>query len=280
MSSEDLKERLLARGSEGIAQMDAEDLMFYLEYLGGHQKQWKREVLLRLALHFTPRQALADHRGEAHNYTDFDPEKEPYQMITDYLRENHSFSDPDSKKIGQLLGQLWYDWSEDRGSLSGNKREALKSKLNREQNSRCKNCGVKLGDQKNSIAYRGDDHFKPIHSFSRPQMDGEIDHIEPVSQFGHNKPDNFQLLCRFCNQGKKRDVMMSLEDRLEIASQKPENIEPVKRRSIFYEVTSQYRECAECSTEMSDVEMTIRKQFEQGCLTTSNLEMVCINCIL
>ncbi len=280
MSSEEMVERLLAQDSNVVEQMDAEDLIFYLEYLGSHQKQWNREILLRLALHFTPIQALANHRGETHDYSDFNSEKEPYQMITDHLRENYSFSDSESKEIGQLFGQLWYDWIEERRSLTGSKREALENKLKREQNNKCNNCGVMLGDQQNSVAFSGDDPFKPIHSFTQPQMDGEIDHIEPVSQFGHNKPSNYQLLCRFCNQGKKNDVMMSLGDRLEIATQEPENVEAPTRRSIFYEVSSKHDTCAKCNTEVGEVEITIRKKFEQGCLTTSNLEAICAKCII
>lgn len=279
MSKDELVERLTAQSSGEVQQMDAEELLFYIEYLNGHQKQWKREALLRLAMHFTPRQALADHRGEPHDYTDFDSEKEPYQMITDYLRENHCISESDAKVIGQLLGQVWYDWFEERGNLTGRKREALKSKLKREQNNRCRNCGVKLGDQKNSLAFDGDDHFKPIHAFTPSQMEGEIDHIEPVSQFGGNKPDNFQLLCRFCNQGKKDDVMISLRDRLEIAYKKTDNIDPSTRRSLFYEVSSKYDECVRCGTEVGEVEITIRKQFKEGSLTASNLQMVCAECI-
>jgi 5-methylcytosine-specific restriction endonuclease McrA len=277
MTSEELLDHLLSSSSREI-DMDIEDLIFYLEYLGEHHNDWKRQTLLRLALHFTPKQALADHREEEHNFTDYDSEKEPYQMITEYIEENYSFTRSESQRIGQIFGQVWYEWTEERKSLSQKKREALESKLKREQNNRCNNCGVKLGNQKNSVAYEGD-KFKPIHEFTSPQMDGELDHIEPVSQFGHNKSDNFQLLCRFCNQGKKDDVTISLRDRLKIATQQPEDVDPSDRRSIFFEVTSNYDACARCNTDVENIELVVRKEFNESCLTTSNLEAVCADCI-
>jgi hypothetical protein len=279
MTPDEIVHRLISDDLRDIEQIEADDLIFYLEYLGGQERQWKREVLLRLALHFTPKQALARYRDEDHDYTDYHSDKEPYQMIIQYIENNCNFSESESKKVGEIFGGLWYAWVEERKNINKKKRKALKSKLKREQNNRCNNCGVKLGDEKNSAAYNEEDHFKPIHEFVHPQMDGELDHKEPVSQFGQNDSGNFQLLCRFCNQGKKDDIAISIDDRLSIATKDPSDVDSSLRRSLFYEVTSDCSECTQCGNQIAETELTIQMKSSSGCLTTSSLQAVCVDCL-
>jgi 5-methylcytosine-specific restriction endonuclease McrA len=279
MQASDVVSLLLAPEEINLDQYSDEDLSKFLRYLEVRQTERTREILLRVAIHFTPQQALAKLQGNTISSNAYSEEKEPYQMIITYVSNNFDLSEKESKRLGYRLGRIWKNWQaeRDKSTINIGKNE-LKQRLSKRQKNRCKNCGAQFERSDNSVLYTNNDGYKPVSEFTEQQYKKELDHVEPLSKFGSDEIDNLQLLCRFCNQGKKDDTGFSLDDRLEIASKDIIAVSASKRRTLFFEATASKTQCERCGKSVDSVEMTVRKQNENGCFASSNLEMVCVDC--
>jgi len=273
MSEEEI-EHLLSNLGKPLNDYSPTELEALEEFLLTDRKHRARAAVLGLALHITPQQALEKEREGKDAVGPFDSELEPYQMIRKHLRENCEFDEDAARDIGNKLGQIWRDWFEDDRSIPN--ASVIKSKLKNDQNSRCANCKVRLDNEHKAASFQNNDQFKPLHQFKRNQTDAELDHIEPLSQFGGNTPSNFQVLCRFCNQGKGKAKHIPIINQLEKSTQSIRKIDPGYRREIFYAVTANAEVCSECGNKAA--ELTIRQKQDDGCYTVSNLKTVCVNC--
>jgi len=280
MSDQEVISRLLYPEEFGIDQYSDEDLSVFAQYLGIRQTEQTREILLRLTAHFTPQQALAKLQNESVEAEPYDSDKEPYQMIYSYVLNNFSLSENAARELSYKLGHIWKNWQVERGFATlGISKTKLKERLSKQQNNRCMNCGARFERSENSIPFEKGDIYKPVSEFTDLQYEKELDHAEPISKLGANEVNNFQLLCRFCNQGKSDDSGFSLEDRLEFASKDIKNIPASKRRALFFESTASKTECQSCGDSIKSREMTIRKKYQNGCFAGSNIEMLCVDCV-
>ncbi len=271
---EDEIEHLLSDLGKPLDDYSPTELESLETFLLADRKHRARAAVLGIALHFTPQQALEKERGVKDAVGPFDDRLEPYQMIRKHLIENYDFDEDTANDIGNKLGQIWRDWFEDDRSVPN--ASVIKSKLKNNQNSRCANCNVKLDNEDKAASFQNDDPFKPLHKFKRNQTTAELDHVEPLSQFGGNTPSNFQVLCRFCNQGKGKAKHIPVINQLEKSTQPIEKIDSGYRREIFYAVTANAEVCSECGG--NTAELTIRQKQSDGCYAVSNLKMVCVNC--
>ncbi|NEU59171.1 HNH endonuclease [Halorussus sp. MSC15.2] len=275
MSGDEVFSRLHEKLGGDLVDYSVDDLAAFDRYLSLTDHQRVRESVLRIAAHLTPRDALAKHNGEALVSGQFDEEDEPYEMIIEYLEQDFDLEKPLAKSLGQNLGRLWDDWDESSRSISYS--DTIKKKLLKEQSNRCENCNVRIGSENNSKSFENRDKYKPIHEYSQKQTAPELDHIEPLSHFGDNSLDNFQVLCRFCNQGKGNKKSVDIVDQVELATSPIEDIDRAHRRRIFFAVTADTEECARCGDMRK--ELTIRKENPLGCYIVSNLQPVCVECV-
>lgn len=275
MSSEDIFSRFYDNLGSDLDDYEVEDLAAFDRFLSISDLQRVRESVLRLAAYLTPRDALAKHQGEDPTGGRFGSEREPYEMITTYLKEDFNLDDELATSLGQNLGKLWDDWDESSRSISYS--DEIRSKLRKDQSNRCKNCNVRLGSEQNSTAFTNDDPYKPIHEYSEQQTSPELDHIEPLSHLGNNSIENFQVLCRFCNQGKNNKRQVDIVDQLEFATTKVEGMKRSHRRKMFFAATAGVEECERCGDTRE--ELTVRKQNASGCYIVPNLEAVCVDCV-
>jgi hypothetical protein len=273
MAEEEI-EHLISNLGKTLDDYSPTELNSIEEFLFADQKHRARDAVLGIALHLTPQQALEKERGVEDPVGPFDSKLEPYQIIRKHLIENYEFDKDTARDIGDKLGQIWRDWFEDDRSMPN--ASVIKSKLKNDQRNRCANCNVKLEDEYQAASFVNDDQFKPLHQFKRSQTTAELDHIEPLSQFGRNNPSNFQVLCRFCNQGKGDSKNISILEQLEKSERPIKLIDPEYRREMFYAVTANTEVCSECGNKA--VELTIRDNNHNGCYTVSNLKTVCVNC--
>lgn len=252
-----------------------EDLAAFNRYLSVSDLQRVRDSVLRLAAYLTPKDALAKHNEEVITGDRFDREDEPYEMIIVYLKEDLNLDEELAKSLGQNLGKLWEDWDVDSRNVSHS--DTIKNKLQKDQRNRCSNCNVRLGNESNSTSFIHEDEYKPIHKYTHQQTKPELDHVEPLSHFGDNSINNFQVLCRFCNRGKSNKKAVDIVKQLEHATAPIEQIDRAHRRRMFFAATTDERECTRCGDTRS--ELTVRKENTSGCYIVPNLEPVCIKCI-
>lgn len=271
---EEILAHLALDGGETIPDFSGEDLEKFEIYLSKNKKHRTRAVVLGLAVHFTPNQALAHKLGEDSTEGPYNDETEPYKMIEEYLLLNFDAEEATARNVAQKLGKLWEDWINDDRYISYE--EKMKKKLRKDQNNQCKNCNVKLEDEEACESYQQEDKLKPIHRFSREQTAIELDHIEPLSYFGNHSIANLQLLCRFCNQGKGNRSHVPITKQIEHASTSIEEIPESHRRQMFYAVTEGIDACVKCGD--INEELTVELINQHGCYVLSNLKAICVEC--
>jgi hypothetical protein len=271
---QEVLDRLASEAGDGSPDFSIDDLSDFEDYLSKDKNHRIRAVILGLAVHFTPSQALASKFGNDPTTGPYDSDLEPYMMIYEYLLSEFNADEKTARRVAEKLGKLWDDWIEDGRYVSYE--DAIKKKLRDEQGNQCKNCNVKLDDEEASIAYQQEDHFKPIHEFSYQQTAIELDHIEPLSQFGNSDITNLQLLCRFCNQGKGNRIHVPISNQIEYAHAEISEIPESHRREMFYAVSGNTEACQMCGT--ISKELTLQLKNPEGCYVVSNLETVCVDC--
>jgi|AntRauTorcE11898_2_1112593.scaffolds.fasta_scaffold08039_2 5-methylcytosine-specific restriction endonuclease McrA len=271
---EAILDHLATEAGGAFPDFSTEDLEAFEEYLSKDKRHRVRSVMLGLAVHFTPHQALAQKLEDDSIEGPYDRDMEPYMMIEEYLTSNFEAEEATARTVAQELGKLWDNWLDDDRYISYE--DAIKKKLRQEQNNRCKNCNVKLEDEEASVSYQQEDELKPIHEFSREQTAIELDHIEPLSHLGNHKLINLQLLCRFCNQGKSNRVHVPIREQIEYAPIDIDEIPKSHRRQVFYAVTKSATACGVCGDK--NKELTMKFINNRGCFVVSNLEPICVEC--
>ena len=274
MNPREVIERLQEDLDRDISEFSSEDLTQFEDFLGIDANHKTRDVILGLMAHFTPEQALAEQNEEEARTSRFETETEPYVMIEEYLIEEFEIEDRLAKNFSQQLGKLWGDWFTEGRYISYS--DKITKKLRKDQQQRCANCHVKLEDEEGCKSYQEEDEFKPIHRFSEQQTEAELDHVEPLSQFGANDLRNLQVLCRFCNRGKSNSKHIPVLNQLDRAVGSVEDISQGYRRRVFFAVTAEYDSCQSCGSR--NTELTIQMKNQDGCYIVSNLEPICVDC--
>lgn len=229
------------------------------------------ELRLRLALHLSPREAIAYNPRRVETRS---------ELIRRFLEARHGRTSEEAEQLALDVARVLWAWDEKRESVTGYLRELL-----RRQGSRCANCRVELSEdtsfqvsEKPPITLRCCDAFKPYHHLPVELLSPEVDHIEPVSRFGRNTQDNLQALCRLCNFGK--GDRLGMDTRLEAkhsADAVCEIPHSLRAKMLYYVLVRDGRRCTLCG-DADGAELTIRKVHSDGGFLRSNLYCVCVGC--
>ncbi|WP_158056013.1 HNH endonuclease [Halorussus halophilus] len=255
--------RLLFGDRKDLKEIDDRDkehaIKKAIDVVGSEAQLNKKEIYefrLRLAMHLCPAEAI--------DYKKTNPLPR-HEIIRDYLTNELGYDRNIVDRLSRDLHNILDSWDAQRGTVAHQKDTLLT-----DQEYRCANCHISFRGTKftgDCIRELGPD--KPIP---------HIDHIEPVSSFGTNDPDNLQILCSFCNRGKGRGLGVDVKKEMKYAASNITDIPEKHRMEVYYYViNSNDSECAICGGK--DCFLTIRKVQDGGGFARSNLEAICLDCI-
>ncbi len=213
------------------------------------------EAQVRLALHFAPRAAL-----------EYDPSNPTPRHVlirkymVDVLGRRQEFAERASREIAVIVRNL----STSRSPVAHHREDLLRA-----QRGRCAHCGVLLWPEPRPV--RPNDPFKNYAVDLEEWLTPEVDHKMPITSLGTNKPENLQVLCRLCNQGKGDGFPLQTRDELRWCRHQPENADFAHRRRLLYWVLR--RDGLDGRFFPTEGEVSIRLVNEQGGLVRSNLEV-------
>ena len=226
------------------------------------------EVRLRLAMHFSPKEAI--------NFK-VDSDKVRWKLISKYLQEH------DLKKYTGEIENLSRDiakvldlWDVSRKTVTFNRPDLFPR-----QEWRCNHCKLQYPENwdrtKQIYSMFKNDLFKPY--IDEIDFQPEVDHIEPVSSLGRNEISNLHVLCRLCNQGKKEDFGIRAREEMKYAGLNINDIPKPYRWKMFYYVINRAKSiCGNCKE--SDNELGVRLIRENGLYVRTNLKAICFRCIV
>lgn len=225
---------ILEEREDNISEYSEDELSLIEEHLSIDRRYRIRSGLLGLVLHYSPKQAILKQKQDQDIPGPYDEELEPYEMIQNHLHKEFNIEEELAKKGGIYLGRVLDSWYSE-GRLSRNV-STIRASLKRKQGDRCANCRVLLDNEDKSVAFQNEDEFKPIHLFSEQQTSSELDHIEPISQFGGNTASNHQVICKFCNKVKGNQKHMPIINKqLEPAIKEINEIKKdFRRQNVLY----------------------------------------------
>lgn len=220
------------------------------------------EVRLRLALHLSPKAAIAYDRR---NVTP------RWRLIHEHLVESFSYPPESSEDLARSIARILDNWDEKREGVTAHRNFLL-----RRDGNRCQNCFAKFGDKKN-LTVISKDPYKPYYLAPEELLSPEVDHVEAVSALGTNDRANLQLLCRLCNSGKGDGLGLSVRQEAEFAGLEVNEASIFYRSSLVYWVIDRDgRRCDLCG--LADEELTIRPVVHGGGLVRSNMRSTCVIC--
>lgn len=199
-----------------------------------------------------------------------------------HYHSEHGICEEVSQNLSDRIFGLYDKWQVERESPS----ERQINHLMKIHKRICQHCKHNLIDSDSDSFDMGVmDFFKPYFwKDYRRELCPEIDHVIPVSQFGTNRESNFQLLCRFCNQGKKDGLLQNYISSLkkysfefENRKKPPSEILPLLRALAYYRIEADDGMCTDCGD--SEKPLTIRKIDERLLPTMTNTQTLCYDCV-
>lgn len=240
-----------------------------------YHEYYKYELRLRLAMHFSPIEAI--------NYDDTN-ENTRKELIVEHLKTFFKKTDDHANTLSNTIIKIFELWENPRKGVSQFKEELLKK-----QDYRCNHCHVKFKKEDNtykvSTIFKNDNY--KLYIYPKEKVIGEIenltvevDHIKPVSALGDNRIGNLQALCKLCNQAKSNLLTIKTINEIKYASYKIEKIKEEKpshiNRMLYFTILRANNKCEKCNCKYH--ELTMRKIVKNGPFTRSNLIAVCKTC--
>jgi 5-methylcytosine-specific restriction endonuclease McrA len=255
-----------------LKRFSLENLNEVLQMDGMAGKQGLLALKLRLALHFSPREAV---------YWDTTRTESRMEIVREHLIDNHNLEQVSADTLARSVVKTLKDWQSSRQKV----REHLDFLLEK-QNYKCACCNIELTDEyKDKLGEKVQsghifDPYKPIYDIKNDffYLDPEVDHIEPVSGFGLNNITNLQVLCRLCNQGKGDGLGFSIKKEHDNCYKELSDISWGHKAKMFYfRLEMDAFSCTECNS--STEELTIKPIREAGAFLLTNLKTVCVKCL-
>lgn len=238
---------------------------YLLKSKSEYDELYKYELKLRLALHFSPIDAIK---------FDISQSKSREELIEEYIVTNFKKDKIHAQRLSIVINQILKNWNKNRESIIQYREELLK-----EQNYKCNHCGVKLDivNSKYETVFINDKYKPYSKSNGYNYLYPEVDHIKPVSSIGDNSKTNLQVLCRLCNRAKSNILNIKVLDEVKYAGEKIEEIKTSHiHRMLYFTIERAKKQCENCLSK--DTELSIRKRFKDGSFTRSNLIAVCKTC--
>ena len=278
-------EKLLLIENDGL---DENNFLDELDYSFNHVRtlinsnneyhdQYKYELRLRLAMHFSPIDAI---KYDSHNsYT-------RSELIENHLIKFFKKNKTNANKLAIVISNILDNIEEKRDTVTKYREILLK-----QQDYKCNHCHVKFildnGKYRVNSSFKKDD-YKPYSYPSKKIIGGnieytvpEVDHIQPVSAMGSNGVHNLQVLCKLCNRAKSDLLTVKMLNELKYAAYSIDQIKIKKpthiHKMLYFTIHKANKKCKVCS---KNRELTMRKVIKEGPFIRSNLRAVCKNCAL
>ncbi len=278
-------ERLLLGENVDLTQYTYKnELEYSLDHVHGilnskdeYHEQYKYELRLRLAIHFSPIEAIK-----------YDPynDQTRLELISNHLQKYFNKNSNNANILSNTILDILDKWETKREPVTKYREQLLDKQKNK-----CNHCNVLFikDDKTNNFKVNSQfkkDKYKPYLYTKKELTDGyieycspEVDHIKPVSAMGDNNLNNLQVLCKLCNRAKSDILNVKTLDEIkyaaysidEILEEKPTHI----HKMLYFTIQKANRKCEVCSKKK---ELTIRKIIEKGAFTRSNLRAVCKLC--
>ena len=151
--------------------------------------------------------------------------------------------------------------------------------LLRRQDSKCAHCNHHFYN----IEVLKQDFFMPFFWYEE-ELNYEIDHVIPISQFGNNNLENLQALCKFCNRGKADGNPPHLSTIFQWCSYNNFNKKPPSKMLGFLRWLSYYRidydnrRCTRIGCQTPNSPLTLEIDDPSLPLTLNNVRTVCQSC--
>lgn len=278
-------ERLLLGENAHLSQNSFEnELEYSLEHVhdilntkNEYHEQYKYELRLRLAIHFSPLNAI--------KYDPFN-ENTREELISNHLQKYFNKNIENANLLAETIVDILEKWDNQRESVTKHRDMLLLR-----QDYRCNHCNALFKKDSKINLYRvftqfPEDKYKPYKYDKKESIEGyidylapEVDHIKPVSALGDNDLTNLQVLCKLCNRAKSdilnvktlNEIKFAALDISEILKEKPTHI----HKMLYFTIHKAKSKCERCSKKK---ELTIRKIISDGAFTRSNLQAVCKAC--
>lgn len=279
-------ERLLLGENVNLTQDNYKnELEYSLDHVHGilnskseYHEQYKYELRLRLAMHFSPIDAI--------KYDSFN-ENTRKELISNHLQKYFNKNIDNADQLAETIVNILEKWEETRESVTKYRDELLIK-----QNYKCNHCNVlfkkdpETNSYKVSSQFKGD-KYKPYSYQKKETTDGyidyltpEVDHIKPVSALGDNNLENLQVLCKLCNRAKSDILNVKTLDEIKFAAIKIDDILENKpthiHKMLYFTIHKAKKKCEQCNGEHK--ELTMRKIIQEGSFIRSNLQAVCQTC--
>jgi len=278
-------ERLLLGENVNLTQETyRNELEYSLEHVHGilnskneYHEQYKYELRLRLAMHFSPITAIKYDSLNDNTRT---------ELISNHLQKNFKKTFQNANELAETIVTILEKWDEKRESVTKYRDQLLK-----EQGYKCNHCNVLFKRDTESNSYKAisqfkKDKYKPYIYPKQETTDGyieylsaEVDHIKPVSALGDNDLKNLQVLCKLCNRAKSdilnvktlNEIKFAATDVDIILKEKPTHI----HKMLYFSIHKANNKCELCKKLK---ELTMRKILKEGPFIRSNLQAVCRTC--
>jgi 5-methylcytosine-specific restriction endonuclease McrA len=220
------------------------------------------ELRLRLALHLSPREAIAYNRSNP---------VPRWRLVREHLVATFGRTAEQSEALAREIAVILDNWDRQRMDV-GRHREFLL----RRDGPQCAMCRMRFFDPQ-AITLLARDEYKPYYTSPEELMSVEVDHIEAISTLGTNFVDNLQLLCRLCNAGKSDGLGVEARMEARHAGSAIADIPVTHRaRMLYYVIERDRRTCSQCGSSAN--ELTVRPLVLSGGYVRSNLQAICIYC--
>jgi hypothetical protein len=158
--------------------------------------------------------------------------------------------------------------------------------LHTKQHGKCAHCYHNINTEHNTIHPTPKDVFRPYYwEDFHDWLDGEIDHVVPISRFGTDVEENLELICKACNQGKGAGLIENytnqsnkyLKEYKSVTSKPSSKFHKFTLPLVYYRILIDNRMCTKCNVEGEP--LTIRLFDEDFLPTVTNVRTLCYGCI-
>lgn len=200
-----------------------------------YHEYYKYELRLRLAMHFSPIDAIQ------YDDTNDNTRKE---LLEEHLVNNFNKNKEDASILARAIIEIFELKEDPRKGVSQHNEKLLDI-----QKYKCKHCNVKIIDEKGTFKVKSKfmtDEYK-LYMYPKKDLIGnielltvEVDHIKPVSSLGDNNISNLQALCKLCNQAKSNLITLKTIDEIKFATESLTEIKKIDLCTSIECYTSQY----------------------------------------